>query len=125
MMVVSEVGMKKPSTTISMLLRELSVATDMKEREVEALRATIAQLRRERECLLSELSFALAAANRETRAAASLRAELLARTSVAHERHDYCGDGHETTGVLPMPRPSRQRPARDDDATERCIRSIG
>jgi hypothetical protein len=113
--------MTERSTTISMLLRELSAATEMKERELQALRATIAKLRKERDGLIAELSFAVRTANRETLAAASLRAELLARTSVARERHDYCGDGHETTGVLPMPRASRQRRAREDE-TDRLIR---
>jgi hypothetical protein len=106
--------MTKSGATVSMLLRELQIASDKRERDIEALRETIAKLRRERDGLLAELSFALTAANRETRAAASLRAELLARTSVK-ERHDYCGDGHETTGVLPMPRPPRSRKPRGDE----------
>ncbi len=116
--------MVRPGAPLSVLLRRLSEAAERQERELDSLRALLLDMRIERDTLLEQLQFATDYANRETRAAASLRAELLERTSAPNEeRHDYCGDGHETTGVLPRPRPARRSGKREDE-TERCIRDF-
>jgi hypothetical protein len=109
---------------MSVLMQELHVASEQQERELTSLRATVERLRTERDELLAQLRFATEHANRETRAAGGLRAELLSRTSVPSERLDFCcaGEGGETTAVLPTPKWVPRRRIREDD-TERSIRS--
>ena len=109
--------------SMSKLLQELHACAEQQERELAALRAAVDRLRAERDELLSQARFATEHANRETRAARSLRIELLARTSVPKERLDFCGDGEhgETTAVLPAPRFVPRRRIRDDE-TERRVR---
>src|SRR5262249_21735362 len=113
-------GMIRPAAkSMSALLRELHTCVEEQERELRALQVELVLLRCEREELLEQLRFATDLANRETRTAASLRAQLLARTSVANERVDFCcGAGGETTAVLPRPRLLQRRRAGEDD-TER------
>jgi hypothetical protein len=77
---------------MSRLLQELHVCAEQQEREIVALRATVERLRVERKELLAQARFATEHANRETRAAGSLRIELLERTSVPKERLDFCCD---------------------------------
>jgi hypothetical protein len=108
--------------SLSVLLGELQSAAERQEHEVEALRTLVKRLRMREADLLAELRATRETANNEKRAAARLRAELLSRTSVANERHDFCGDGHETTGVLPLPRPPGRRSGRGDE-TERVVKS--
>lgn len=112
------------SRSMSAILQELLACAELQAREVATLRATVEKLCRERDELMAQVRFATEQANRETRAAGGLRAELLARTSVPRERLDFCcaEDGGETTAVLPEPRfvASRRR-VREDD-TERSIR---
>ncbi|HEX9100663.1 MAG TPA: hypothetical protein VF997_00600 [Polyangia bacterium] len=96
--------------SMSTLLQELHACAEQQERELASLRATVERLRGERDELLAQVRFATEQANRETRAAGSLRVELLSRTSAPKERLDFCCDGEETTAVLPRPRfvPRRQ-----------------
>ena len=103
--------------SMSVLLQELHACSEQQEREIATLRATVERLRTEREELLAQVRFATEHANRETRAAGSLRVELLARTSVPKERLDFCCDSEhgETTAVLPVPRFIPRRRVRDDD----------
>ncbi|MDB4970494.1 MAG: hypothetical protein JWN44_6183 [Myxococcales bacterium] len=109
--------------SMSSLLQELHTCSSEQEKEIGMLRATVERLRGERDELLAQLRFANEQANRETRAAGSLRAQLLSRTSIPKERLDFCcaGDGGETTAVLPRPRIAPRGRVRDDD-TERSIR---
>lgn len=109
--------------SMSVLLQELHTCSVEQERELAALRSTVDRLRVERDELLEQLRFANEQANRETRAAGSLRAQLLSRTSVPKEQLDFCcaGEGGETTAVLPVPRFVARRRIREDD-TERSIR---
>jgi len=109
--------------SLSTLLQELHTCADEQERELAALRTTVEKLRTERDDLLAQVRFATEHANRETRAASSMRIELLARTSVPKERLDFCceGDRGETTAVLPLPRFIARRRIREDD-TERTVR---
>jgi hypothetical protein len=95
---------------------------EQQEREIAALRATVERLRTERDELVAQVRFATQQANRETRAAGSLRIELLARTSVPRERLDFCSDGDhgETTAVLPRPTFVPRRRVREDE-TERDV----
>lgn len=108
--------MGRPRTrSMSAIVQELYACSEQQEREIAALRAMVDKLRVEREELLAQVRFATEHANRETRAAGSLRIELLARTSAPKERLDFCGDEHgETTAVLPVPRFVRRRKVRDD-----------
>lgn len=107
--------------SMSKLLQELHACAEQQEREIASLRATVERLRAERDELLSQVRFATEQANRETRAAGSLRIELLARTSVPKERLDFCCDGEhgETTAVLPSPRFVPRRRIRDDETGRR------
>ena len=111
--------------SLSKILQELQICAEQQERETLSLRATIEKLRIERDELLAQLRFATENANRETRAAGSLRAELLARTSVPKERLDFCCDSEhgETTAVLPLPRFTPRRPRVREDETERFLRT--
>ena len=106
---------------MSVLLQELHACSEQQEREIARLRATVERLCFEREELLAQVRFATEHANRETRAAGSLRVELLERTSVPKERLDFCceGEGGETTAVLPRPRFVRRRRGDDDTDPER------
>jgi hypothetical protein len=107
--------------SLSKLLQELHTCAEAQEREMAALRAMLERLRVERDELLAQVRFATAHANRETRAANSLRIELLSRSTVPKERLDFCGDSRhgETTAVLP--RLNARRRIREDD-TERLVR---
>lgn len=102
---------------LSRLLQELHTCAEQQEREIATLSATVERLRVERDELLAQLRFATDQANRETRAASSLRIELLARTSVPKERLDFCchNEHGETTAVLPLPRFVPRRRVRDDE----------
>ena len=118
--------MGRPRTrSMSVIVQELYACAEQQEREMATLRTTVERLRVERDELLAQLRFATEQANRETRAAGSLRAELLARTSVPKERLDFCCDNEhgETTAVLPLPRfTARSRRVREDE-TERFLRT--
>ncbi len=98
--------MRGRAKSMSKLLQELHACAEVQERELATLRATVERLRGERDELLAQVRFATEHANRESRAAGSLRIELLARTSIPKERLDFCSDGEhgETTAVLPTPR---------------------
>ena len=102
---------------LSKLLQELHTCAEQQEREIATLHATVEKMRVEREELLAQLRFATEHANRETRAASSLRVELLARSSVPKERLDFCcgGEHGETTAVLPRRRVASRRKARQDE----------
>jgi hypothetical protein len=102
---------------LSKLLQEAHTCAEQQEREIALLRATVEKLRGERDELLAQARFATEHANRETRAASSLRIELLARTSAPKERLDFCCEGAhgETTAVLPLPRFVRRHRVRDDE----------
>ena len=116
--------MGRPRTrSMSVIVQELYACAEQQEREMAALRTTVDRLRVEREELLSQLRFATEQANRETRAAGSLRIELLARTSAPKERLDFCCDDEhgETTAVLPLPRFVPRRKRRDDDTDPRIL----
>ena len=109
--------------SLSKLLQEVHACAQQQEHELATLRALVERLRGERDELLAQIRFATEHANRETRAAGSLRIELLARTSVPKERLDFCCEGEhgETTAVLPTPRFVPRRRVREDD-TERRVR---
>lgn len=109
--------------SLSKLLQEVHACAEQQEREIATLRATVEKLRSERDELLAQVRFATDQANRETRAAGSLRVELLSRTSVPRERLDFCCEGEhgETTAVLPRPKFVPRRRIREDD-TERSLR---
>ncbi len=111
-------GRPRPRT-ISVLLRELQACVDDAERDRAQLRAQLERVTRERDDLAEQLRFAVEHANRETRAAGGFRAELLARSTVAPERLDFCcADEHgETTAVLPRPTFVARRRVRDDEDT--------
>jgi hypothetical protein len=104
-------------------LQEVHACAEQQEREIATLRGAVERLRTERDELLAQVRFATEQANRETRAAGSLRVELLARASVPKERLDFCCDGEhgETTAVLPLPKFAPRRRVREDD-TERSLR---
>jgi chromosome segregation ATPase len=108
--------------SLTKLLQELHACAEQQEREVASMRATIDQLRGERDELVAQLRFATEHANRETRAANSMRIELLARTSPPKARLDFCSDDEhgETTAVLPRPRFVPRRRVREDE-TERTV----
>jgi hypothetical protein len=107
--------------SMSTLLKQITSCAEVQEKEIAVLRATVERLRSERDDLLAQLSFANENANRETRSAGSLRAQLLARSSVAPERLDFCcGPEGETTAVLPRERLVPRRRVRADD-TERMV----
>jgi len=110
--------------SMSVILQELGASLAQHDREVAALRKTVDRLQRERDELVAQILFTSEQANRETRAAGSLRAELLSRTSVPSQKLDFCcaGDGGETTAVLPTPRLVPTRRHVREDETERCIR---
>ncbi|HEY1585077.1 MAG TPA: hypothetical protein VGH63_05265 [Polyangia bacterium] len=120
----SEVSLMIRGRTKSLikLVQEVHACAEQQERELAALRATVERLRSERDELVAQVRFATEQANRETRAAGSLRIELLARTSVPKERLDFCGDGQhgETTAVLPRPTFVPRRRIREDE-TERDV----
>jgi uncharacterized coiled-coil DUF342 family protein len=78
--------------SLSKLLQEVHACAEQQDREIATLRATVEKLRGERDELLAQVRFATEQANRETRAAGSLRVELLSRTSVTKERLDTCAD---------------------------------
>jgi hypothetical protein len=106
--------------TISVIMKELQGCVDEREHELATMRAQLARARQERDDLAAQLRFAIEQANRETRTAAELRAELLSRTSVAHERLDFCCDDEhaETTAVLPRAEMiAARRRGRDDEDT--------
>ena len=109
--------------SLSKLLQEVHACAEHQEREIATLRATVEKLRSERDELLAQIRFATDHANRETRAAGSLRVELLSRTSIPRERLDFCCEGEhgETTAVLPRPKFVPRRRIREDD-TERRLR---
>ena len=109
--------------SLSKLLQEVHACAEQQERELAGLRATVERLRVERDELVAQVRFATEQANRETRAAGSLRVELLSRTSVPKDRLDFCCDGEhgETTAVLPTPTFVPRRRVRGDD-TERTSR---
>src|SRR4051812_39620277 len=111
--------------SMSKLMQELHACAEQQEREIVSLRATVERMRGERDELLAQLRFATEQANRETRAAGSLRVELLSRTSIPKARLDFCCDGEhgETTAVLPQPKFVARRRVRDDD-TERSLRPL-
>ena len=108
--------------SLSRLLQEVHACAEQQERELATLRATVERLRSERDELVAQVRFATEQANRETRAAGSLRIELLARTSLPKERRDFCGDGEhgETTAVVPLPTFVPRRRVREDE-TERDV----
>jgi hypothetical protein len=120
----SEVSLMIRGRTKSLikLVQEVHACAEQQEREIAALRATVERLRTERDELVAQVRFATEQANRETRAAGSLRIELLARTSVPKDRLDFCGDGEhgETTAVLPRPTFVPRRRVREDE-TERDV----
>lgn len=114
-----------PASSMSVLLQQLHTCAAAQERELAALRRQIDRLRGEREELLAQLRFISEQANREARAAGSLRAQLLERTSVPKERLDFCcrDEWGETTAVLPTPRAVRRpRTRRHRDDTEPGLR---
>src|SRR5882724_1119807 len=109
--------------SMSTLLEQITSCAEQQEKEIAFLRSAVERLRTERDELLAQLRFAADHANRETRNAGSLRAQLLARTSVAPEKLDFCcGADAETTAVLPKTRFGSRRRVRADD-TERVIRT--
>lgn len=112
--------------SLSKLMQEVHACVEQHEREIAALHATVERLRVERDELLAQVRFATEQANRETRAAGSLRIELLSRTSPPKGRLDFCCEGEhgETTAVLPKPTFVPRRRVREDD-TERAIRRLG
>src|SRR5437763_5966905 len=104
--------MGRPRTkSVSALLQELHISCEQQERELVSLRLIVDRLRTERDELSAQLRFATEHANRETRAAGGLRAELLARNGALRptsrppsplrltERLDFCcaDEGGETT----------------------------
>ena len=105
--------------TISVILKELQSCVDERDHETATLRAQLDRITKERDDLVEQLRFAIEQANRETRAAGSLRAELLSRATVAHERLDFCcEDEHgETTAQLPRATVVARRRVRDDEDT--------
>jgi hypothetical protein len=108
--------------SMSTLLKQITSCAEEQEKEIAMLRATVQRLRTERDELLAQVRFAADQANRETRTAGSLRAQLLSRTTVAPERLDFCCDADaETTAVLPKARFAPRRRVRADD-TERMVR---
>jgi hypothetical protein len=112
--------MGRPRTrTISVIMKELQSCVDERDRETATLRAQLDRVTKERDDLVAQLRFAVDQANRETRAAGSLRAELLSRATVPHERLDFCcEDEHgETTAVLPRPTFVARRRVRDEEDT--------
>jgi hypothetical protein len=88
---------------VSLIMKELQSCVDERDREMAKLRVQLERMTTQRNDLAEQLRFAIDQANRETREASSLRAELLARSTTADERLDYCrlGEHGETTGVLP------------------------
>ena len=107
-------GRPRPRT-ISVIMKELQGCVDERDRELAKLHAQLERARKERDDLAEQLRFAIDQANRETREASSLRAELLARSTTVHERLDFCCEGGhgETTAVLPRLR----RRSHDDEDT--------
>jgi len=72
------------------LLVQITSCAEEQEKEIAFLRSAVERLRTERDELLAQIRFAADHANRETRNAGSLRAQLLARSSVAPEKLDFC-----------------------------------
>lgn len=105
--------------TMSVIMTELQRCVDERDREMSIVRARLEHVTKERDDLAQQLSFAIGQANRETRAAGSLRAQLLARATVPRERLDFCCDAEhgETTAVLPRPTFGSRRRVRDDEDT--------
>lgn len=105
--------------TISAIMKELHSCVDERDREMANVRAQLERVTRQRDDLAEQLRFAIDHANRETREAGSLRAELLARSTIPQERLDFCCNGEhgETTAVLPRPRFVSRRGVRDDEDT--------
>jgi hypothetical protein len=100
-------------------MKELQSCVDECDREMSNVRAQLEYVTQERDDLAEQLRFAIEQANRETRAAGSLRAELLARSTIPHERLDFCcNDEHgETTAVLPRPTFVPRRGVHDEEDT--------
>ncbi len=111
-------GRPRPRT-ISVILKELQISVEAHDVETARLRLQLERVTRERDDLAQQLRFTIEHANRETRAAGGFRAELLARSTVAPERLDFCcADEHgETTAVLPRPTFVARRRVRDDEDT--------
>jgi hypothetical protein len=100
------------------MLKEVLGRVDTRHAEVATLKREVERLRKERDELVGQLQFAIDQSNRETRAAAHMRSELLSRSTVPSERLDFCAGEHgETTAVLPSPHlvSRRRRVVRDDD----------
>lgn len=111
-------GRPRPRT-ISTIMKELQSCVDERDHEMANVRAQLERVTRHRDDLAEQLRFAIDQANRETRAAGSLRAELLARSTSPNERLDFCcNDEHgETTAVLPRPTFVSRRRVRDEEDT--------
>ena len=105
--------------TVSVIMNELQSCLDERDGEMRRVRLLLDRVTKERDDLAQQLRFAIAQANSETRAAAGLRAELLARSTVPHERLDFCcaDELGETTAVLPRPTFVSRRPVGDDEDT--------
>ena len=108
---------RPPPRPVPVILKELQSRYDERDRETAKLRAQLDRVMKQRDDLAEQLRFAIEHANRETRTASSLRAELLARSTVAEEQLDFCGAEGETTGVLPHRTLLARRSARDDEDT--------
>jgi hypothetical protein len=99
-------------------MKELQHRFDASDRETAKLRAQLERVSKQRDDLAEQLRFAIDQANRETREASRLRAELLARSTTPSERLDFCSGEHgETTGVLPRRTLIARRRAYDEEDT--------
>ena len=105
--------------TISVIMKELHSCVEERDRDMQRVCLQLERVTKERDALAQQLRFAIDHANSETRAAAGLRAELLARSTVPSERLDFCcADEHgETTAVLPRPTFVPRRRIGDDEDT--------
>lgn len=110
--------------SMSALLADLKALDEAHEKELATLRRLIERLKTERDELAAQVRFVSAQANRDTLAAAKLRAELLERSGGGEaDRFDFCGgEGCETTAVLPNRWPGSARHRVRDDETERVVR---
>jgi hypothetical protein len=110
---------RPPPRPVSVLLKELHSRFEERERETARLRAQLDRMTKQRDDLTEQLRFAIEQANRETREASSLRAELLARSTVPEDRLDFCrlGEHGETTAVLPRRMLLARAHAHDEEDT--------
>ena len=108
---------------ISVVMKELQSCVDERDREMHSVRAQLERVTRERDDLAQQLRFSIDHANSETRVAASLRAELLARSTAASDKLDFCcaDEQGETTAVLPRPTFVPRRRIRDDEDEDTIV----